>query len=114
MAHRTLHRAAALLLATLALSACTGVLLRSDFERDRVSLVSHVLPVQNVRNVCADLSGDLKLEARGCARFSARVETCEIFVPEPRDQDDAATFATIGHEVWHCPRGRFHDARDER
>ncbi len=89
---------------------CSAAPLHEEFERNEVSLVTHVLPRENVRAVCADLSGDLKLMARGCARFSPGVPTCDIFIPEPRNQDDATAFTTIGHEVWHCLRGRFHDA----
>jgi hypothetical protein len=100
----------AALLAPLLAACAAPEPLKPDYQRDDVRLHAHVYDdYPQLMRTCAGLMLHPELTVGACARHTVAHDTCEIFIPQPRHQTDDIVFAMIGHEVWHCLRGRFHD-----
>lgn len=46
--------------------------------------------------------------SRGGVMSTPAEKTCTIYALEPRGFDDHRRLETIGHELWHCRKGRVH------
>lgn len=46
--------------------------------------------------------------SRGGVMTTPTSKTCTIYALEPRGFDDHRRLETIGHEYWHCRKGRVH------
>lgn len=46
----------------------------------------------------------------GCSvlDYTKEHRICTVYVRAPLQSDDHRRLSTIGHEVWHCARGDFH------
>lgn len=60
-----------------------------------------------IEQVCRDLG--VQYEANGCAAFYSEQKLCKIYVQPQRYVNDAARLEIIGHELWHCRFGEWHD-----
>lgn len=56
---------------------------------------------------CSDLG--VKYEANGCNAFYPAQKKCVIYVMKQRFAEDTQRLAIIGHELWHCRYGEWHD-----
>lgn len=81
------------LLPLLLLIGCTAV---EPWKRD-VTLVL----TEDVQAQCPSF-----YQVRGCAKMG--VSNCTIVAKEPRSFDDKERLLTLGHELWHCFKGRLH------
>lgn len=89
------------------LSACsTGVPVRADFRKQTVEVTVLYSTEAEVQFFCKWKNGVAPL---GCAKFYTDSKHCEIIVPKPEHQNDYFAFQTIGHELFHCTNGSFHD-----
>jgi hypothetical protein len=39
---------------------------------------------------------------------------CEMTITQPKHMNDYYAFCVLGHEVWHCLTGNFHEGEDVR
>ena len=99
-----------LLFLLLALSAgCAETNMLKDFEVYRVSVRLIIMDKDRISAFCESIIDRPGDHLDGCARWSKDRTSCEIYVTAPEYANDFARMATIGHEVWHCFRGRFHN-----
>lgn len=71
------------------------------------TLTLELLPPAKVTEKCKQLSaGD---DRNGCTVFNLDTKTCTIYAAPQRYPFDDQRLAVIGHEVWHCRYGIWHD-----
>jgi hypothetical protein len=97
------------LLALLAGCATPEIPLKPDYEKHTVLVQLAVVPQERISNTCAALANDPGRLSGACARHSRDDRPCQIFAVEPGHLHDTGAFAALGHELWHCFRGSFHD-----
>ena len=98
-----------LLFLLLALSAgCAEIPMLKDFEVNQSHVRLILIDKDRISAFCETIMDRPGDHLDGCARWSADRTSCEIYVTAPESVNDLARMATIGHEVWHCFRGRFH------
>lgn len=102
-------RLALLILALLAGCASPEIPLKRDYEKHTVLVQLAVVPRDRISNLCAGLANDPGRQSGACARHSRDDRPCAIFAVEPAHLNDTWAFAALGHELWHCFRGSFHD-----
>lgn len=66
-----------------------------------------VIPEIAVTELCTKLG--VKYNANGCNSFNHTTKVCTIYVAAPRYVEDADRLAIIGHELWHCRFGEYHE-----
>ncbi|OYY46228.1 MAG: hypothetical protein B7Y56_02970 [Gallionellales bacterium 35-53-114] len=89
------------------ISGCSaGAPIRSDFQKRTVEVsVIYATPAE-IAYFCEWKNGVAPL---GCTKFYKESNRCELIVPKPEHQTDGWSFQTIGHELYHCTNGNFHD-----
>lgn len=103
-------RAAALIAVLLAGCASPEIPLKRDYEKQTVLVQLTVIPPERISSLCAGMANDPGRQSGACARHSPDpARPCQIFAVEPRHLNDTWAFAALGHELWHCMRGSFHD-----
>lgn len=60
-----------------------------------------------IKKVCTDLG--VNYDANGCASYNFETNHCTIYVMPQRFSQDKERLEIIGHEVWHCRYGVWHD-----
>lgn len=60
-----------------------------------------------IANVCTKLG--VPYEANGCTAYYPDKNHCVIYIMPQRFMHDAERLALIGHELWHCRYGKWHD-----
>jgi hypothetical protein len=58
-------------------------------------------------DVCNKLG--VPYEANGCAAYYPDKNHCVIYIMPQRFMHDSERLALIGHELWHCRYGQWHD-----
>jgi hypothetical protein len=95
---------------------CLGLLCTSSWgteplkqTRDDASftLVMEVVPASKITARCKLLGAGEGRNA--CTIFNLETKVCMIYVSPQRFQFDDERLALIGHEVWHCRFGVWHD-----
>lgn len=67
--------------------------------------VTYTTP-QDIIKRCGEVPGMVVL---GCAQWWESSGQCEILVPFPKNKDDLKAFQIMGHELYHCTHGGFHN-----
>ncbi len=67
----------------------------------------HVVEEGKIRAQCAALGAEY--EANGCTAYNLDRNTCDIYVMPQRFQQDEERLVIIGHELWHCMHGKWHN-----
>lgn len=81
--------------------------LRKPRNDKTFTLIMEVLPFEKVTAKCKEIgAGEDK---NGCAAFNLDTKVCTIYVAPQRYQFDDQRLAIIGHEVWHCRYGAWHE-----
>lgn len=98
-------RLPASLLLALALAACQPAPEETAFETKEATTTVHVLPVDDVAQVCAAVIGMHREQSyltppKACAKWQGH--ECTIYVPPTFTQSE------LGHELRHCLYGNFH------
>ena len=71
------------------------------------SVVWH--PVKDPHATCEKLTHEKSIfKILGCSQWMKR--PCRIYARPPHDENDAALYLTLGHELMHCFDGNWHDA----
>jgi hypothetical protein len=76
-----------------------------DDPKFSVELV--IVPEHSIKKTCADLG--VQYEANGCTAFHTPANHCVIYVMPQRFMHDEQRLSIIGHELWHCRYGEWHD-----
>lgn len=66
-----------------------------------------IVPEAQIQQKCSDLG--VQYEANGCNAFDTVSKICTIYVMPQRFQQDTERLTIIGHELWHCRYGQWHD-----
>jgi hypothetical protein len=96
-------------LLSLLLAACGGESepLRQTRDDREFTVSMHIVDERDIAKTCADLG--VLYEANGCAAFNLDTKHCDVYVMPQRFAHDGERLETIGHELWHCRFGRWHD-----
>ncbi len=81
--------------------------LKKDRDQSQFMLVTHFLPLKQVQEICTKLG--LQYKVNGCNTYDSSTNVCTIYAEPQEYQEDHKNLATIGHEVWHCRYGKWHD-----
>lgn len=96
---------------SLALLASCGGESKSDLKqtRDDPYFLAEVvlIPAERIVEHCSNLG--VKYEANGCTAFYPDQKRCIIYVMPQRFTEDKERLQIIGHELWHCRFGEWHD-----
>ncbi len=95
---------------TAALIACTPsgtTPLKQTWEMMEFETKVVLVREDKIRQTCADLG--VPYEANGCGAINYAKKQCTIYVMPQRWQEDAPRLQIIGHEIWHCMYGQWHD-----
>jgi predicted small secreted protein len=99
------------LLAALVLAACNntsgGGKLKQTRDDPTFQVTLHIVPDNQITAKCAELG--VEYEADGCNAFNLDKKTCDIYVSGQRWSGDTDRLAIMGHELWHCRFGKWHD-----
>lgn len=66
-----------------------------------------IVPEHQIKKTCADLG--VVYEANGCNAYYLDEKKCVIYVMPQRYPQDEQRLTIIGHELWHCRYGEWHD-----
>lgn len=66
-----------------------------------------IVPENKINQLCTDLG--VQYEANGCSAFYMPARKCIIYVMPQRFMYDKERLEIIGHELWHCRYGEWHD-----
>lgn len=97
-------RPACSLLIALAISACAVEPIIPTRHADTMRVTMHELAPDKLVAFCASVGLPSR---RACTLSYPDSGRCDIYVPEARYMDDAAT-AIVGHETLHCFLGKYH------
>lgn len=91
------------------LIACGGSepALKQTRDDQTFQMVVNIVPEDKITDTCTKLG--VQYEANGCAAFNLDTKVCNIYVMPQRYQQDVDRLTIIGHEVWHCRYGVWHD-----
>jgi hypothetical protein len=67
----------------------------------------HVIDESRIKDKCADLG--VAYEANGCTAYNLDTDTCDIYIMPQRYQQDDERLVIMGHELWHCMHGQWHN-----
>ncbi len=81
--------------------------LKQTRDEQNFSVDFRVVPEAKINKVCSELGVEYK--ANGCSTFNPKINLCTIYVVPITDVDDTKHLAVIGHELWHCRYGEFHE-----
>lgn len=81
--------------------------LKQTRDDPKFSVELQIVPENKIQETCAALG--VEYTANGCNAFNTSTKTCVIYVMPQRYQEDTQRLAIIGHEVWHCRYGAWHD-----
>lgn len=76
-----------------------------DDQKFSVELV--IVPDNQITDTCSKLG--VQYEANGCNAFYPNEKKCVIYVMKQRFMYDEERLKIIGHELWHCRYGQWHD-----
>ena len=92
--------------------------IRETQHFDKFSLSINVIDAEDINRVChAEMEKvgnplDKHNQVKGCSLLTRNKETqtltCKIWIPTPDHVDDD-NITSVGHEVWHCARGDYHE-----
>lgn len=71
------------------------------------NMIMEIVPAERIQSVCAALG--VQYTANACNSFNLDTNTCHIYVAPQRHAHDEERLALIGHEVWHCRYGKWHE-----
>ena len=98
-----------IVLASLLLSACAVE--RENLKQTRdiqaFTLVLQIVPKAEITVKCAALG--VPYESQGCSSYNYFNNTCTIYAPKLGFVEDIDRLSTLGHELWHCKYGEFHE-----
>jgi hypothetical protein len=99
----------AILLSFLALSACDNSPKPLMHTRDDPNFTTEIVivPDNKITETCNKLG--VQYEANGCNAFYPVEKKCVIYVMPQRFMYDEQRLSIIGHELWHCRYGEWHD-----
>lgn len=69
--------------------------------------IVHVIDERQIKDKCASLG--VEYDANGCSSFNLDTRTCEIYIMPQRYQQDDERLVIMGHELWHCMHGKWHN-----
>jgi hypothetical protein len=98
------------ILALMLLTGCDGSnneALKQTRDDQVFTVDLRVIPENTVSSFCGRLG--VKYDSNGCNSFNYATKTCTIYVAKPKYVADSAKFSIIGHELWHCRFGQFHE-----
>lgn len=81
--------------------------LKQTRDDPKFSVELHIVPEDKIKQQCEALG--VEYTADGCNAFNTETKTCVIYVMPQRYQEDAQRLQIIGHEIWHCRYGAWHD-----
>lgn len=100
-----------LLMSLLFLSACDKIVSIENKIQQTRDIETFMLTVKitdetKIKQVCSDLG--VQYEANGCATYNFDTNHCVIYVMPQRYTEDSQRLEIIGHELWHCRFGQWH------
>ena len=80
-------------------------------DRSRFAVDIHEVASQAEMEAVCRRVGIQTVGARtcGCSDYDVHTNTLGLWLLKPRGVEDEASFATIGHELWHGKAGAYHD-----
>ena len=81
--------------------------LKQTWEMDEFTTKVVLVREDRIQEVCSNLG--VPYDANGCGAIDVSKKKCTIYVMPQRYQEDAQRLQIIGHEIWHCMYGQWHD-----
>jgi hypothetical protein len=98
---------------SLALSACnqdaSGPALKQTRDTPEFTVKLNLLEPAALNEKCQSLGLSKSNDYNGCNAFDTVTKVCTIYVAPQRYQQDNERLTPLGHEVWHCRFGAWHE-----
>lgn len=85
----------------------SGERLKQTRDDKTFTMTLELMPANTIEAHCKRLG--VQYQANGCAAFNLETKHCTVYVAPQRFANDDERLAILGHEVWHCRFGVWHD-----